>query len=65
MKFRFPIFILIIAAVSANAQIEFVTDNFFPADLEFEALQGIISENHFSDPLQLKDIEKVSSHFLV
>ena len=57
MKFRFPIFILIIAAVSANAQIEFVTDNFFPADLEFEALQGIISENHFSDPLQLKDIE--------
>ncbi len=57
MTLRFLLLIQLIAAVSANAQITFVTDDYFPADLEFGELRNVTNEKNTSDPLQLQDIQ--------
>jgi hypothetical protein len=49
--------ILLIAAIPLGAQIELISDNYFPADLEFEELQNVTSENRFSNPEQLSNID--------
>ncbi|MEJ2109474.1 MAG: hypothetical protein P8Z37_06085 [Acidobacteriota bacterium] len=49
--------ILFIATGPVIAQVEFVTDNYFPADMEFRELSDVVSENNFSDPSKLADIE--------
>jgi hypothetical protein len=49
--------ILLIAAVPSRAQIELISEDYFPADLEFEELQNVASENCFSDSEQLSSIE--------
>ena len=57
MKFHTFFLILLIAAIPSFAQIEFISENYFPADLEFEELQNITSETSFSDSEQAAAIE--------
>ena len=49
--------ILLTTAIPLRAQIELISDNYFPADLELEELQNVTSENRFSNSEQLSNIE--------
>jgi hypothetical protein len=49
--------ILLIAAIPLGAQIELISENYFPAGLEFEELQNVTSETSFSNSEQLSDTE--------
>ena len=49
--------ILLIAAMPSRAQIEFISESYFPANLEFEELQTVTSESRFSNSEQLSNIE--------
>ena len=57
MKSLALFFTLLIATIPAIAQIELVADDYFPAELEFEELKSIASENRFSDSEKLTDVE--------
>ena len=57
MKSFFLCLAIFIAAIPSAAQIEFIPEDYFPADFEFEELRGIQSEISFSDSKQLSDIE--------
>jgi hypothetical protein len=50
--------IILFAAPVVTAQIELVSGDYFPADLEFTELQKIISEENFEDPSLLAKIEE-------
>lgn len=54
LSFLFPA--LLFASLPAIAQVEFIAEDYFPADKEFEALRVIASENGFSDPAQLSTV---------
>jgi len=57
MRFLALLITLMAATIPVYAQVEFVTDNYFPADQEFIELQSIISEKLFSDPALLSKID--------
>jgi len=57
MKFHTFFLIPLILAIPSFAQIEFIPKSYFPADLEFEELQNITSENLFSDSEHATTIE--------
>jgi len=48
--------ILLIAAIPSRAQIDLISENYFPADLEFEELQNVTSETSFSNSEQVSNI---------
>jgi hypothetical protein len=56
MKSTLFVFIFILAAIPVPAQIELVSDSFFPAEFEFPALQKIASEKQYEDPVSLSKI---------
>jgi hypothetical protein len=58
MRLRACLFltVLVTAAVAA-AQVEIISDNFFPADLEFQELREIASDESFEDPGRLAAID--------
>ncbi|MBN2241306.1 MAG: hypothetical protein JW793_01350 [Acidobacteria bacterium] len=51
------LFAICLATMTAIAQIELVADSYFPADLEFEELRKLTSEDQFSDPSKLTGVE--------
>jgi hypothetical protein len=53
-------YILWIAASPATAQIELVSGDYFPAELEFAELQKVLSSERFEDPARLATIENGS-----
>jgi hypothetical protein len=53
----FLIIILVIATSTAAAQIELISGNFFPADLEFGELEKITSQESFEDTAHLAKVE--------
>ena len=57
MKSLALFFIILVAAVPAIAQIELVSDNYFPADREFEEFKSIGSESRITDPGSLTGIK--------
>jgi hypothetical protein len=58
MKFVLIFFcILWIAASPAKAQIELVSGDYFPAELEFEEIQKVLSSERFENPALLRKIE--------
>jgi hypothetical protein len=58
MKLIVFVFGAILAAVStASAQVELVSDNYFPAELEFSDLQKVQSQDTISDPALLSRID--------
>ncbi len=57
MKSLALFFIILVAAVPAIAQIEPVSDNYFPADREFGEFKSIGSENRIADPGGLTGIK--------
>jgi hypothetical protein len=58
MKFILILFcILWIAASPATGQIELVSGDYFPAELEFGELQKVLSSDMFEDPARLAKIE--------
>jgi hypothetical protein len=50
------LFILWMTASAATAQIELVSGDYFPAELEFVELQKVLSADHFEDPARLSEI---------
>jgi hypothetical protein len=56
MKFSVFFILALIPVLPAIAQTEFISDNFFPAELEFEELQKVTAQNNFSDPHKIPDI---------
>ena len=57
MKSLALFFIILVIAVPAIAQIELVSDNYFPADLEFGEFKSIASENRITDPSGLTGVK--------
>jgi len=57
MKYLPLIFSIFIAILPGFAQVEFITDSYFPADLEFKELGKISSEERFNNPDRLSGIE--------
>ena len=55
MKILTSFFCILIAAVTAGAQVEFVSGSYFPADQEFQELQQVTSRITFEDPEQLRE----------
>jgi hypothetical protein len=56
MKF-FAVFFTVLAAVAnAVAQVELVSDNYFPADFEFQELKSVSSDKSFADAAQLSGV---------
>jgi hypothetical protein len=53
MKSFLFVLLVLLAALPAPAQIELVSDSFFPAEFEFPDLQKIASEKQFEDPAQV------------
>jgi hypothetical protein len=54
-----PIFMIcgvLLACSTAGAQVGLVSDNYFPASLEFQELQKVTSEEIFEDPARLSNI---------
>ncbi len=49
--------VLLVTITWANAQVEFVKDDFFPADLEFPELKSVPPDESFEDPERLAEIE--------
>ncbi len=56
MRARVILFLMVFAA-AATAQVELVSDNYFPADLEFQELQEITTEKTFDDAARLPEID--------
>jgi hypothetical protein len=48
--------ILLLAAPALPAQVELVSSDYFPAELEFAELQKILSEETFTDPARLANV---------
>jgi hypothetical protein len=58
MKFTIAFFLgLLVAFSAAKAQVELVSGNYFPAELEFQELQSISSETGFQDKAELSKIQ--------
>lgn len=57
MKFLSAFLTILAAVIPVTAQIELISDSYFPADLEFEALLHVSSEAEFSDSKQLPSVE--------
>jgi hypothetical protein len=45
------------ALSTAGAQVEFISDNYFPADLEFQELRKVASGETFEDPARLSKVD--------
>ena len=60
MKFFVFLFTVLLSTSPAIAQIELIAENYFPAELEFEELQGIASESRITDPGELSGVENGS-----
>jgi hypothetical protein len=60
MKSFFQFLTILLLALPSVAQIEFIPENYFPADLEFEELQAIKSEDSFTDPERLSGVDEGS-----
>jgi len=60
MKFLVFFFTVLLSTLPAIAQIELIAENYFPAELEFEELQGIASETGITDPGELSLVENGS-----
>ena len=58
MRFLIFLHVLLIAAIPSFAQIEFISENYFPANLEFEELQAVKSAIQFTDPEKLSSIKE-------
>lgn len=57
MKLIPLLLILLATSLPATAQAEFADDSYFPADLEFSELHGVLSKIDFTDPERLTEIE--------
>ncbi len=58
MKYCVSLFFLIFAVISTvTAQVELVSDDYFPADSEFADLHKIVSAESFADPARLSQID--------
>jgi len=57
MKFWVLLFTVSLAAYNAAAQVELVSANDFPADLEFRELRSVVSDESISDASGLSKVE--------
>jgi hypothetical protein len=53
MRFLLIFFSLLAAVANAAAQVELVSDNYFPADFEFQELKSVSSDESFADAARL------------
>ncbi len=56
MKFFAIVFTVLLAAANATAQIELVSDNYFPADSEFQQLESVTSDETITDAARLSKV---------
>lgn len=56
MRFFAIIFTLLLAAANTTAQVELVSDNYFPADSEFQELKSVSSDESFTEAARLAKV---------
>jgi hypothetical protein len=56
MKFFAIVFAVLVAVANTTAQVELVSDNCFPADLEFQELKSVISDESVTDAARLSRV---------
>jgi hypothetical protein len=56
MRFFAAFFTVLVAVAIATAQVELVSENYFPADFEFQELKSVSSDESFTDAARLSKV---------